>query len=146
MEVRAFGTTQDDAAAAMMTPRVLPRPGALPPYAASAVERLFEAARRPIAVVVAPAGFGKSALLRAFTTMCESAVLVDLAGSEPTFRAAVRDLCEALRGIVPGARLSFASAYARAAERGERAATLAVWLARYLEGRDVTIVVDSVDR
>ena len=146
MEVRAFGTTQDDAAAAMMTPRVLPRPGALPPYAASAVERLIEAARRPIAVVVAPAGFGKSALLRAFTTMSESAVLLDLAASEPTFRAAVRDLCEALREVAPGARLSFASAYARAAERGERAAALAVWLARYLEGTDVTIVVDSVDR
>jgi hypothetical protein len=146
MEVRAFGTTQDDAAAAMMTPRILPRPGALAPYAASAVERLIEAARRPIAVVVAPAGFGKSALLRAFTTMYEPAVLVDLAASEPTFRAAVRELCEALRGVAPGARLSFASAYARAAERGERAVALAVWLARYLEGRDVTIVVDSVDR
>jgi hypothetical protein len=146
MEVRAFETTQGDAAAAMMAPHALPRPGALPPYAANAVERLFEAARRPIAVVVAPAGFGKSALLRAFATMCESAVLVDLAGSEPTFHAAVRDLCEALRSIAPGARLSFTSAYARAAERGERATALAVWLSRYLEGRDVTIVVDSVDR
>ncbi len=146
MEVRAFEATQNDAAAAMMTPRLLPRPGALPPYAANAVERLFEAARRPIAVVVAPAGFGKSALLRAFSTMCEHAVLVDLAGCEPTFYAAVRTLCEALRGIDPGARLSFASAYAHAAERGERAAALAVWLARYLEGRDLTIVVDSVDR
>jgi ATP/maltotriose-dependent transcriptional regulator MalT len=147
MEVRAFGTTQDDAAAAaMMSPRVSPRPGALPPYAAGAVERLFEAARRPIAVVVAPAGYGKSALLRAFATMCDSAVLLDLAGGEPTFRGAVRDLCEALRGIAPGARLSFASAYARATERGDRATALAVWLARYLEGRDVTIVVDSVDR
>ena len=78
--------------------------------------------------------------------MCESAVLVDLAGSEPTFRAAVRELCEALRGVAPGARLSFASAYARAAERGERATALAVWLSRYLQGSDVTIVVDSVDR
>jgi tetratricopeptide (TPR) repeat protein len=146
MEVRAFGTTQDDAAAAMVSPRISPRPGGLPPFAASAVERLFEAARRPIAVVVAPAGFGKSALLRAFATMCESAVLLDLAGSEPTFRGAVRDLCEALRGVAPGARLSFASAYARATERGEHAAALAVWLARYLVGRDVTIVVDSVDR
>ena len=146
MEVRAFDTSQEQAAAAMMSPRVSPRPGALPPYAASAVERLFEASRRPIAVVVAPAGFGKSALLRAFATMCDSSVLLDLAGSEPTFRGAVRDLCEALRGVAPGARLSFASAYARAAERGERAAALAVWLARYLEGREATIVVDSIDR
>src|SRR5947209_4583393 len=146
MEVRAFDTTQEHAAAAMRSPRVSPRPGALPPYAACAVERLFEASRRPIAVVVAPAGFGKSALLRAFATMCESAVHLDLAGSEPTFRGAIRDLCEALRGVAPGARLSFASAYARAAERGDRAAALAVWLARYLKGRDVTIVVDSIDR
>ena len=146
MEVRAFDTTQEHAAAAMMAPCVSPRPAALPPYAASAVERLFEASRRPIAVVVAPAGFGKSALLRAFATMCDSAVLLDLATSEPTFRGAIRDLCEALRGVAPGARLSFASAYARAAERGERATTLAVWLARYLEGREVTIVIDSIDR
>src|ERR1700676_4031353 len=109
MEVRAFGTTQDDAAAAMVSPRISPRPGGLPPFAASAAGRLLEAGRRPIAVVVAPAGFGKSALLRAFATMCESAVLLDLAGSEPTFRGAVRDLCEALRGVAPGARLSFAS-------------------------------------
>lgn len=146
MEVRAFEATQEENAAARMRPHACSRPGALPPYAAGAVERLFDAARRPIAVVVAPAGFGKSALLRAFATMCKSAVLVDLAASEPTFRAAVQDLCEALRGVAPGARLSFASAYARAAERGERATALAVWLSRYLEGRDVTIVVDSVDR
>ncbi|MDQ6924846.1 MAG: hypothetical protein M3154_01245, partial [Candidatus Eremiobacteraeota bacterium] len=100
MEVWAFDTLQEHATVAMMSPRVSPRPAALSPYAASAVERLFDAARRPIAAVVAPAGFGKSALLRAFATMCESAVLLDLAGSEPTFRGAVRDLCEALRGVV----------------------------------------------
>lgn len=129
-----------------MTPRLLSRPGVARPYAATAVERLVDAARRPIAVVVAPPGFGKSALLRAFTALRGSAVLIDLAAGEPTFRAAVRDLCEVLRAIAPGARLAFASAYARAAERGDRAASLARWLARYLEGRDVTIVVDSVER
>jgi ATP/maltotriose-dependent transcriptional regulator MalT len=64
--------------------------------------RLGEAARRPIAVVVAPAGFGKSALLRAFAAERDGALLIDLGPDAATFRDAVRALCEALRDVVPG--------------------------------------------
>ncbi len=111
-----------------------------------ALAQLRDAARRPIAVVVAPAGFGKSALLRAFAARHEKAVLVDIGRDAATFRGAVRALCEALRFVLPGPRLTFAGAYARAAERGDRAKSLAHWLGRHLERSGVTLVIDSIDR
>jgi hypothetical protein len=111
----------------------------------AALARLIEAAAKPLAVVTAPAGFGKSTLLREFSAR-QSALFIDLASGESTLRDAIRALCEALRGVAPGARLAFASAYARSAERGQRAGSLARWLARYLDDTPVTVVVDSVDR
>ena len=110
-----------------------------------ALRLLTEAANKPLAVVVAPAGFGKSTLLRAFAAE-RSAVPIDLGTGAATLRDAIRLICEALRAVAPGARLAFASAYTRAAERGQREASLARWLARYLDGTETTIVVDSVDR
>ncbi|MDB5073033.1 MAG: hypothetical protein JWM87_4144 [Candidatus Eremiobacteraeota bacterium] len=99
---------------------------------------------KPLAVVSAPAGFGKSTLLRSFSAR-QSAVFIDLASGEATFRDATRVMCDALRVVAPGARLAFASAYARAADGPQRTGSLARWLARYLEDTDVTVVVDSVD-
>ncbi len=109
------------------------------------LERLAEAARKPLAVIAAPAGSGKSALLRAFAAR-EGALLVDLAAGDGTFRGAVRLVCDALRERAPGARLAFASAYARAAERGERTGSLARWLARYVDDAGVPLAIDAVER
>jgi hypothetical protein len=109
------------------------------------LERLIEAARKPLAVIAAPAGSGKSALLRAFAA-CEGALLIDLAAGDGTFRGAVRLVCDALRERAPGARLAFASAYARAGERGERTGSLARWLARYVDDAGVPLAVDAVER
>ncbi|HTD33314.1 MAG TPA: hypothetical protein VK665_06620, partial [Candidatus Elarobacter sp.] len=124
------------------------RPAAGAPAAAPGApgsERLAEAARKPLAVIAAPAGSGKSALLRAFAAR-EGALLVDLATSDGTFRGAVRLVCDALRERAPGARLAFASAYARAAERGERTGSLARWLARYVDDAGVPLAIDAVER
>jgi hypothetical protein len=109
------------------------------------LERLVEAARKPLAVIAAPAGSGKSALLRAFAAH-EGALLIDLALGDGTFRGAVRLVCDALRERAPGARLAFASAYARAAERGERTGSLARWLARYVDDAGVPLAIDAVER
>ncbi len=111
----------------------------------AALLRLAEAARQPLAVVVAPAGFGKSTMLRAFAAR-HGAVLIDLAVGTPAFRDVVRLLCESLRDVAPGARLAFTSAYTRAAERGGQTTSLARWLARYLQDTNVTVIVDGVDR
>ena len=113
--------------------------------APAALRRLLDAATKPLAVVTAPAGFGKSTLLRAFCAR-RSGAFIDLASGAGTFRDAVRMLCDALRSAAPGARLAFASAYARSAERGQRTSSLARWLARYLDDTEITVVVDSVDR
>ncbi|HEY0614464.1 MAG TPA: AAA family ATPase [Candidatus Elarobacter sp.] len=139
----------DVPAGALQTTATQPRfprgPGSLV-LPSPAVARLAEAARKPIALVVAPAGFGKSTLLREFVAQRPAALLIDLAAGEGTFRDAVRLICEALHAVAPGARLAFPSAYARAAERGQRTVSLARWLARYLDETDVTIVVDSAGR
>jgi ATP/maltotriose-dependent transcriptional regulator MalT len=121
------------------------RDGALRTCSRAAMQRLCDAADKPLAVVAAPAGYGKSTLLRAFAA-ARSAVFVDLAAGEATFRDAVRLICEGLRDLAPGARLAFASAYTRAAERGQRTTSLARWLARYLQDAGLTVVVDAVDR
>jgi hypothetical protein len=131
---------------ALTTARDSPRADS--PWAAAApaaLGRLIEAATKPLAVVTAPAGYGKSTLLRTFSAQ-QSAILIALGMGEATFRDAVRVMCEALRSVAPGARLAFASAYARSAERGQRTSSLARWLARYLEDIEVTVVIDSVDR
>lgn len=112
---------------------------------ALALRRLAESARRPLAIVVAPPGFGKSALLRAFAEQ-HGAVLIDLGAGTPAFRDVVRLLCESLRDVAPGARIAFTSAYTRAAERGQCATALARWLGRYLENANVTVIVDAVHR
>lgn len=121
-------------------------PRTTPATDSRAAMRLGEAVLRPIAVVVAPAGFGKSALLRAFAARRDGALLIDLGPDAATFRDAVRALCEALRDVVPGPRLTFAGAYARAAEHGDRVKSLAHWFGRHLDGSGVTLVIDSVDR
>jgi ATP/maltotriose-dependent transcriptional regulator MalT len=126
-------------------PRTKRGPGSLV-LPAPAVARLAEAARKPIALVVAPPGFGKTMLLREFVAQRPGALLIDLAGSEGTFRDALRMLCDALLPVARGARLAFPSAYARAAERGQRTHALARWLARYLEDTELTIVIDSAER
>ncbi len=132
------------------TPSLLPvraaeRDAVAPAVSEAALRRLAEAARKPIAIIAAPAGTGKSTLLRAFAAR-ENAVLIDAAAGKPTFRDAVRLLCEALQDIAPGARLAFASAFRRAEERGQRTTAMARWLASYLHGTPTTIVVDTVDR
>ncbi len=116
------------------------------PIGLRAAAQLAEAVRHPIAVVVAPAGFGKSALLRAFSEEYDGALLVDIAREAATLRGAVRALCEAVRDVAPGPRLTFAGAYARAAERGEHARSLAHWLGRHLARTGLTLVIDSVGR
>jgi hypothetical protein len=120
--------------------------GNVPLVASAVLHRLTEAARKPLAVVTAPAGFGKSTLLRAFAVTRRSAVTIEVAAAGASFRDVVRTLCDALDAQAAGARLAFASAYGRAAERGERAEPLARWLASYLEQRDVTLVIDGVER
>ncbi len=113
---------------------------------AGASARLADAARKPIALVIAPTGHGKTALLRRLIAERERTYFVDAAAGEGTFRDAVRGLCESLRAIAFGARLTFASSYARAAQSGRHAAVLSRWLGRYLENREVTLVFDAVDR
>ncbi len=109
------------------------------------LRRLADLARRPLGVVVAAGGYGRSALLREYVAGESSAVLLELS-TQHTFREAIRDLCETLRDVAPGARLSFPSAYARAAERSRSAPILARWLRHHLEGREVAIVVNRVHR
>ncbi|HEX3549312.1 MAG TPA: AAA family ATPase [Candidatus Elarobacter sp.] len=128
-----------------MTDRVIERDASLFPASETALLRLADASGKPIAIVAAPAGTGKSTLLRAFAAR-HGALLVDLAGAKPTFREAVRLLCEALPHSASGARLAFASAFTRAGERGQRTTAMARWLASYLHGEPMTILVDTLDR
>lgn len=113
---------------------------------ASVATRLAEAARKPIALVIAPSGCGKSALLRRLSASRGKTFFVDASVGDTTLRDVLRELCDALRPIALGARITFASSYARAAQSGRPAPMLARWLARYLAGQDATLVFDAVER
>ncbi|HMD03551.1 MAG TPA: AAA family ATPase, partial [Candidatus Baltobacteraceae bacterium] len=109
------------------------------------LERMERASRRRVAVLAAPAGFGKSTALRQhlvrtkttyvqFTVRKEHATLLDF----------VRGLAGALAPFVPSAGKSVAGAYQSAARSKNKAGALAHWLALLLRESEGTIVIDDL--
>ena len=109
------------------------------------LDRLRLAARYPIALMIAPAGYGKSVALRHFLAEYQGPhVRYNVRGDNGTLLGFVRGLVEALEAVVPKAMTSLASAYGEGASPEAQAKNLAAWLYAHVKKYDGLIVVDDL--
>ncbi len=108
-------------------------------------ERLEKAARFPVTLIVAPAGFGKSIALRDFLeTSHVDAVRYDVRREDGTLLAFVRRLSETLAPVAPGALAAFPAMQERVLAAGEPVRQLSDWFAEHLKECRCTIVIDDL--
>ncbi len=109
------------------------------------MERLFASAAYPITLLVAPAGYGKSVILRQYLRSVRTDhVRFALRGEHATLLGFLRGFAEALRGSAPHAIDALAGAYERTTGSDDRSADLARWMDAHLESFDGTIAIDDL--
>jgi ATP/maltotriose-dependent transcriptional regulator MalT len=108
-------------------------------------DRIVRAARFPVTVIVAPAGFGKSVALRDFaeTTRLE-AVRYDVAREDRTLLAFVHGLSAALEPAAPTALAAFPAMQQRIMGLADPVRELGDWFAEHLKRTVCTIVIDDL--
>lgn len=107
--------------------------------------KMAQALRYRAVILRAPAGYGKSvAVADAIEAAGIEAVRYSPASQVDSLGAFVRGFINALGGIAPAARLSFAGAWERAADSAAPAEHLARWLRAHLNGIETTIVLDQI--
>jgi ATP/maltotriose-dependent transcriptional regulator MalT len=107
--------------------------------------RLRRSADRRVALVVAPAGYGKSIAVRQSLDVAGGDAFYRVAPDTGTLLAFLRGLTEALEANVPGAHLSLALAHERAVQSRSPAGELARWLGEHLrEAERLRIVIDDL--
>ncbi|MGD1067641.1 MAG: AAA family ATPase, partial [Vulcanimicrobiaceae bacterium] len=107
-------------------------------------DRLARATRYPVALIVAPAGFGKSVALRDFLeTSRLDTVRFDVGRDVTTLAAFVRGLSTALEPVAPTALAALATVQERIAVDAQPVRTVAAWFAEHLRRTVCTIVVDD---
>jgi ATP/maltotriose-dependent transcriptional regulator MalT len=106
--------------------------------------RLKRAATYPVALLVAPGGFGKSAALgRLHRELGADSYLYEVAPAHTSLTRFVRGLAEALEPALPTLAQSLAIAHERAMQSPAPADVLASWLAQHLDGRSCSIAIDD---
>lgn len=107
-------------------------------------DRLVNATRFPVTLVVAPAGFGKTVALRDFIeTTGLQAVRYDVAREHATLLAFVHGLSASLEPVAPGAIASFPAMQQRIMGSTEPVRELTSWFAEHLKHTTGTIVIDD---
>jgi ATP/maltotriose-dependent transcriptional regulator MalT len=108
-------------------------------------DRIVRAARFPVTVIVAPAGFGKSVALRDFAeTTRLDAVRYDVAREDRTLLAFVHGLSAALEPVAPTALAAFPAMQQRIMGLEHPVRELGDWFAEHLKRTVCTIVIDDL--
>jgi len=108
-------------------------------------DRIVRAARFPVTVIAAPAGFGKSVALRDFAeTTRLDAVRYDVAREDRTLLAFVHGLSAALESVAPTALASFPAMQQRIMGLENPVRELGDWFAEHLKRTVCTIVIDDL--
>src|SRR5579862_1437155 len=108
-------------------------------------ERLSRATQYPIALIVAPAGFGKSVALRDFMLDTRlDAVRFDVRREDDSLLAFARRFSDVVQPIAPGAAASFAALQDRILSATERPKLVCDWFAEHLRRTIGTIVIDDL--
>jgi ATP/maltotriose-dependent transcriptional regulator MalT len=109
------------------------------------VQKVAAAARFPIVLLVAPAGYGKSVVLRQYLAQLrEPHFRFALRGEHVTLLSFVRGLAEAVRPNAPHAITALAGAYERAMASSKRGVELARWMHAHLESFNGVIAIDDL--
>jgi len=97
------------------------------------LERLAASATYPIALLIAPAGYGKSVALKDYlASVGGSTVRFALRPEHATLLSFLRGFAEALRDHAPHLITTLAGAYERAASSPKASADLAQWVHAHL--------------
>ncbi|HZZ00741.1 MAG TPA: LuxR C-terminal-related transcriptional regulator [Candidatus Baltobacteraceae bacterium] len=108
-------------------------------------DRLAHAARYPIVLVVAPAGFGKSVALADFLRGVGSdAVRFDVRPEESNLLAFARRFAEVLQPVVPGIAASFPALQENVLSTAAAPGLVLDWFAEHFKRTTATIVVDDL--
>jgi ATP/maltotriose-dependent transcriptional regulator MalT len=106
--------------------------------------RLAEACAERVALIVAPAGYGKSVALKAyFESLSTAYVRYDVDERGGNLAGFVRGFVESLEEIAPTASASLADALRSVLESKQPGAELASWLHAHIKAFSGTIVVDD---
>jgi len=108
------------------------------------MDRLSDATAHRIAVIVAPAGFGKSVAVRHFLERGQiKHVRYAVRRENATLLGFARGFAEAIEPIAPKAVKSIAAVYERAIKTEAPAQELAAWAFAHIKDFDGTIVIDD---
>jgi LuxR family maltose regulon positive regulatory protein len=108
-------------------------------------ERLERAARFPVTLIVAPAGFGKTVALRDFLEQHHpNAVRYDVRREDGTLLEFVRRLSESLEPVAPSALAAFPAMQERVLATDEPVRQLSDWFAEHLKDVACTIAIDDL--
>ncbi|MBV9028256.1 MAG: hypothetical protein JO311_06525, partial [Candidatus Eremiobacteraeota bacterium] len=108
-------------------------------------QRLAAASKFPIALLVAPAGYGKSVVLRQyFAGLHEPSALFALRPEHGGLLGFLRGFAEAVSAHAPHVITTLAGAYERTTSSPQRAADLARWMQAHLESFHGSIAIDDL--
>jgi LuxR family transcriptional regulator, maltose regulon positive regulatory protein len=109
------------------------------------VERLRSAARQPVVLIAAPAGYGKSVALRQYlATLAEPWIRFDTAAEHAELLGFLRGFCDAAAGYAPHAAATLAGAYERSRASTAPGADLALWMHAHLRGFGGVVAIDDL--
>ncbi len=108
------------------------------------VERLAGAATYPIALLIAPAGYGKSVVLRQYLSTLDEPYIRFTLGEHATLLGFLRGFSEALRDSAPHAITALAGAYERNTASPKPGPDLARWMHAHLESFRGVIAIDDL--
>jgi ATP/maltotriose-dependent transcriptional regulator MalT len=108
------------------------------------LDRLATAAQYRIAMIIAPAGFGKSVALRQFLVTVPASIVYDVPTDATTLLPFVRGFADALETVVPALRRSLATALDGARKSDAPGRELAAWVATHVRTLDTLIVIDDL--
>ena len=109
------------------------------------LEQIAAANDRPVALVVAPAGYGKSIALRQYlATLAELHVRYDVGPEHATLLSFLRGFSEAMAAVAPHLQTTLAGAYEQSAASSSRATDLALWAYAHLETFRGIVAIDDL--
>ncbi|HVN68081.1 MAG TPA: LuxR C-terminal-related transcriptional regulator [Candidatus Binatia bacterium] len=109
------------------------------------VERVRASAAYPIALLIAPAGYGKSVVLRQYlASLDEPHVRFTLRAEHAELLGFLRGFTEALKDRAPHAATALAGAYERNTASPNRGADLARWMHAHLDTYSGIVAIDDL--